>query len=83
MSTPSHTSARHPLVERPPSTGTPTGRDDRPDAEGDGGSAGEQAGVYQSHPWLVPVTVIGSIIGAFVAMVLLTLAAGGGTLFGG
>lgn len=53
------------------------GRDPRP------GDAGEKAGVFEEHRWLIPVTVIASIVAAFLAMVLLTWAAGGGTPFGG
>ena len=55
---------------------------DQPGAETDRGDAGEKVGVFQSHPWLIPVTVVVSIVLAFVAMVLLTSAAGGSTPFG-
>jgi hypothetical protein len=47
------------------------------------GDAGEKAGLFQNHGWLIPATVIGAIIAAFVAMIVLTWVAGGSTPFGG
>ena len=45
------------------------------------GDAGEKTGVFEAHRWLTPVVVIGSIIAAFVAMIVLTWVAGGSTPF--
>lgn len=45
------------------------------------GDAGEKVGVFESHRWLVPVTVVLSIVLAFVAMIVLTWIAGGSTPF--
>jgi hypothetical protein len=52
------------------------------DHDGSDGQAGEDAGLFQSHFWLTPVTVVVSIVVLFVAMVVLTWAAGGGNVFG-
>jgi len=42
---------------------------------------GERLGLYERHAWLIPAVAIASVIAVFVAMVLLTWAAGGGTPF--
>ena len=41
----------------------------------------EPLGVFGRHPWLVPATGIACVVAVFVAMGLLTWAAGGGTPF--
>lgn len=41
----------------------------------------EPEGVYGRHPWLVPATGVACIVAIFVAMVVLTLLAGGITPF--
>ena len=41
----------------------------------------EHVGVYGRHPWLVPATGVACIVAIFVAMVVLTLLAGGITPF--
>lgn len=41
----------------------------------------EPEGVYARHPWLVPATGIACIVAIFVAMMVLTLVAGGVTPF--
>jgi hypothetical protein len=41
----------------------------------------EHVGVYGRHPWLIPVSGIACIVAVFVAMVVLTLVAGGITPF--
>jgi hypothetical protein len=46
------------------------------------GDAGEKVGVFEAHRWLTPVTVVLSIVLAFVAMIVLTWIAGGSTPFG-
>ena len=55
---------------------------DQPGGEAHRGDAGEKVGAFQSHPWLVPFTVVLSIVLAFVAMIVLTWIAGGNTPFG-
>jgi hypothetical protein len=50
----------------------------RPAGEADAGAGG---GLYGRHAWLIPATAIASIVAIFVAMILLTWAAGGGTPF--
>jgi hypothetical protein len=65
-------------TDRTRSSTTP---DDGPGGEAHRGDAGEQAGMFETHPWLIPVTVVVSIVVAFAAMLLLTWAAGGETLF--
>jgi len=44
-------------------------------------AADETAGRFGRHPWLVPATAIACVVAVFLAMVLLTWAAGGGTPF--
>jgi hypothetical protein len=41
----------------------------------------EPEGVYSRHPWLVPATGVACVLAIFVAMMLLTLLAGGITPF--
>jgi len=41
----------------------------------------EPVGIFGRHAWLVPVTGIACVLAVFVAMVVLTWAAGGGTPF--
>ena len=41
----------------------------------------EPEGVYGRHPWLVPATGVACIVAIFVAMMVLTLVAGGITPF--
>jgi hypothetical protein len=41
----------------------------------------EPAGIFTRYAWLVPATAIASVIAVFVAMVLITWAAGGATPF--
>ncbi|CCH86679.1 protein of unknown function [Modestobacter italicus] len=48
-----------------------------------GEEGGEDTGLFQSHGWLTPVTVVVAIVVMFTAMLLLTWGAGGGQLFGG
>lgn len=43
--------------------------------------AGEKLGLFQKHAWMVPATVVVSIIVAFGLMMLLNWAAGGGAPF--
>ena len=43
--------------------------------------AGEKLGLFQKHAWMVPATVIVSIIVAFALMMILNWAAGGGAPF--
>ena len=43
--------------------------------------AGEKVGVFESHHWLVPATVVFAIIAAFALMMILNWAAGGGAPF--
>ena len=64
-----------PSADPSPSTGGPAAEQDR-------GEAGEKAGLFQSHAWMTPVVVVGSIVVLFLAMVVLTWGASGGELFG-
>lgn len=41
----------------------------------------EPVGLFGQHPWLVPATGVAMVFAVFLAMVLLTWAAGGGTPF--
>jgi hypothetical protein len=41
----------------------------------------EPLGLFGQHPWLVPATGVAMVLAVFLAMVLLTWAAGGGTPF--
>ena len=43
--------------------------------------AGEPAGLFARHAWLTPAAGIALVLATFLAMVLLTWAAGGGTPF--
>jgi len=49
----------------------------QPSAGDDGG------GFFVEHPWTIPAGTVAAVIVIFVAMVLLTWAAGGSTPFGG
>lgn len=42
---------------------------------------GEPSSVYGQHPWLIPTTAVAAVIAVFVAMIVLTWAAGGITPF--
>jgi len=55
---------------------------DQSDRETHRGDAGEKVGAFQSYPWLIPITVVLSIVLTFVAMIVLTWIAGGNTPFG-
>jgi hypothetical protein len=48
---------------------------------GNTGDAGEAPGLFEKHKWLVPATVVFSIIAAFALMMILNWAAGGGAPF--
>lgn len=85
MSTPTH--ARHTapargFIPHPRRPADPPvhARIGRPAGEREA-DAGERAGLYERHAWLIPATAIASILALFVAMILLTWAAGGGTPF--
>jgi hypothetical protein len=86
MSTPTHARVADPVstavVPQPrppaeppiPAVAEPQPAERAPDA-------GEPAGLFVRHGWLIPATAIASVIAVFVAMVLITWVAGGVTPF--
>ena len=83
MSTPTHArDTAHAVVPQPRRPADPAVDPDGGHRPGDGRTAGDEAaGLFGQHPWLVPATGVALVVATFVAMVLLTWAAGGGTPF--
>ena len=75
------TSTRPAFVPSPRRPVEPTGQAplDQPPAKDD--DHVEQVGVYGRHPWLIPAAGVACVVAVFVAMVVLTMVAGGVTPF--